>query len=230
MPQGARLSSDASGIRTQRSGFKHRTPVPLCGASSQANSGDPGPGRSLVLGTAPARAPPLVALPAPAQGSVPNTMSRVWVSVEPRGFWAVQRYMEPLSSAGTRSSTSSFPSNSALPSKRRLPTRVQVNMGSGKTSFCGSGGGESWVTRGTILPEQEGVRGMVWPGLDTRCHPMGQEWLPGTPAREGFQGRKGCQVHELGLRWALDGEQNLALPHQRPFRLTGWGTEVKGSV
>lgn len=63
-------------------------------------------------------------------------MSRVCVSVAPRGFWAVQRYMEPLSSAGTRSNTSSFPSNSVLPSRRRLPTRVHVNMGSGKTSFC----------------------------------------------------------------------------------------------
>lgn len=63
-------------------------------------------------------------------------MRRVCVSVEPSGFCAVQRYMEPLSSAGTRSSTSSFPSLSLLPSSRRPPTRVQVNSGSGNTSFC----------------------------------------------------------------------------------------------
>lgn len=81
------------------------------------------------------------------------------MSVEPSGFWAVQRYMEPLSSAGTRSNTSSFPSNSVLPSRRRLPTRVHVNMGSGKTSFC-------W-------PEQEGVRAMAWPAPATQCHLIG---------------------------------------------------------
>lgn len=63
----------------------------------------------------------------------------------------MQRYMEPLSSAGTRSSTSSFPANSALPSRRRLPTRVHVNSGSGKTSFC-------W-------PEQEGLEWAGIPGL-----------------------------------------------------------------
>ncbi len=57
------------------------------------------------------------------------------VSVEPSGFWAVQRYMEPLSSAGTRSNTSSFPSLSALPSSSLPPIRVQVNRGSGNTSF-----------------------------------------------------------------------------------------------
>ena len=76
----------------------------------------------------------------PRSVAVPKTMRRVWVSVEPRGFWAVQRYMEPLSSAGTRSSTSSLPSCSALPSRSRLPTRVQVKRGSGKTSFCGEMG------------------------------------------------------------------------------------------
>ncbi len=71
------------------------------------------------------------------QPDSPNTMRRVWVSVEPRGFWAVQRNMEPLSSAGTLSRTSSRPSCSSLPSSRRPPTLVQVNMGSGKTSLCG---------------------------------------------------------------------------------------------
>lgn len=92
-------------------------------------------------------------------GSLPNTMSRVCVSVEPSGFWAVQRYMEPLSSAGTRSSTSSFPSNSVLPSSRRLPTRVHVNMGSGKTSFCGpeqgiaESQGNIWATQRLPRPQ-----------------------------------------------------------------------------
>lgn len=66
---------------------------------------------------------------------VPKTMRRVCVSVEPRGFWAVQRYIEPLSSAGTLSRISSFPSRSVLPSSRRPPTRVQVKRGSGNTSF-----------------------------------------------------------------------------------------------
>lgn len=66
---------------------------------------------------------------------VPKTMRRVCVSVEPRGFWAVQRYMDPLSSAGTLSRISSFPCRSVLPSSKRPPTRVQVNSGSGNTSF-----------------------------------------------------------------------------------------------
>jgi len=69
--------------------------------------------------------------------NTPNTMRRVWVSVEPRGFWAVQRNMEPLSSAGTLSRMSSLPSCSSRPSSRRPLTFVHVNMGSGKTSLCG---------------------------------------------------------------------------------------------
>lgn len=44
--------------------------------------------------------------------------------------------MEPFNSAGTLSRTNSFPSCSVLPSRSLLPTRVQVNKGSGKTSFC----------------------------------------------------------------------------------------------
>lgn len=84
----------------------------------------------------------------PHGATIPKTMSRVWVSVEPRGFWAVQRYMEPLSSAGTRSNTSSLPSCSALPSRSRLPTRVHVKRGSGKTSFCGEMGGSEMGVEG----------------------------------------------------------------------------------
>lgn len=71
------------------------------------------------------------------QFNSPNTMRRVCVSVEPSGFWAVQRNMEPLSSAGTLSRISSLPTNSWLPSSRRPPTLDQVNMGSGNTSVCG---------------------------------------------------------------------------------------------
>lgn len=71
------------------------------------------------------------------QRDSPNTMRRVCVSVEPSGFWAVQRNMEPLSSAGTLSRTSSLPTNSSLPSSKRPPTLDQVNMGSGNTSVCG---------------------------------------------------------------------------------------------
>lgn len=67
----------------------------------------------------------------------PNRMRRVWVSVDPRGFWDMQRNMEPLSSAGTLSRTSLLPWCSSLPSSSRPPTMVQVNMGSGNTSLCG---------------------------------------------------------------------------------------------
>lgn len=107
----------------------------------------------------------------------------------------MQRYMEPLSSAGTRSNTSSFPSNSVLPSRRRFPTRVHVNMGSGKTSFCvdrdrgelghrrnqsaGAGGG--------------GRRPGLAPGLRAQGHLMGWERLPGAPGREGLSDWTGCQ-------------------------------------
>lgn len=66
----------------------------------------------------------------------PNTMRRVCVLVEPSGFSTVQRYMEPLSSAGTLSRTRTLPSLSALPSSSSPPTRVHVNRGSGNTSFC----------------------------------------------------------------------------------------------
>lgn len=67
-------------------------------------------------------------------------MRRVWVSVEPRGFWAVQRNMEPLSSAGTLSRTSSLPLCSSLPSSKCPPTLVQVYIGSGNTSLYGNTG------------------------------------------------------------------------------------------
>lgn len=39
----------------------------------------------------------------------------------------------------------------------------------------GSGRDRSQVTGGPILPVQEGVRGLAWPGLETQGHPMGWE-------------------------------------------------------
>lgn len=121
--------------------------------------------------------------------AIPKTMSRVWVSVEPRGFWAVQRYMEPLSSAGTRSSTSSLPSCSVLPSRSRLPTRVQVKRGSGKTSFCGEMGGcETSIEGEQTLPRAQSEDRVQpkHPGctnVGTTMQPMATNpWLSAGPA------------------------------------------------
>lgn len=121
--------------------------------------------------------------------AIPKTMSRVWVSVEPRGFWAVQRYMEPLSSAGTRSSTSSLPSCSVLPSRSRLPTRVQVKRGSGKTSFCGEMGGYKMSIEGEqTLPHAQSKDGVQpkHPGctnVGTTIQRMATKPTPGTDTR-----------------------------------------------
>lgn len=151
-------------MKPERSGFSCSTTMPPCGASSQGEFGGLGPS---LLPFPPPRdgagraLPPAKPWP-PAGRSVPNTMSRVCVSVEPSGFWAVQRYMEPLSSAGTRSSTSSFPSNSVLPSRRRLPTRVHVNMGSGKTSFCWPEQGRVGSQAEPLCLSEKGAE--AWPG------------------------------------------------------------------
>lgn len=111
------------------------------------------------------------------QWDSPNTMRRVCVSVEPSGFWAVQRNMEPLSSAGTLSRTSSRPTNSSLPSSRRPPTLDQVNMGSGNTSLCGrTNTGETYHLGGQLLELQPGT----WWNLQWKV-PAGSPGQPCAP-------------------------------------------------
>lgn len=146
--------------------------------------------------------------------ALPKTMSRVWVSVEPRGFWAVQRYMEPLSSAGTLSNTSSLPSCSALPSRSRLPTRVQVKRGSGKTSFCREMG---------VRSEQTLLYAWSKDGVQLKCNPR-----PPSQPHKVLVWMQSCPLawhcpHGNGDGW-MDGDADLEALHQDPHGVSDTGS------